>query len=212
MPPDPYVNHINVPRAKWEIWFDEDGDPNDCNGWKLFDPSETDLKFILEEIRVQSITVSRWSEGAVSYIVPRFVVSLIRLFNIMQRLSDSGLGLIVSLGPTQAQLRLWYPLDFGTNGKPRRKRESFGHAWVTEGRPTRFHEIVYAGDNQEQASLRKLPPVEVDRKGNVPADGRHPSQSSPTQQVGEYTASTSAVLNTPATEEFERDTSLCEPQ
>ncbi|KAI4138109.1 MAG: hypothetical protein LQ341_004811 [Variospora aurantia] len=100
------------------------------------------------------------------------------------RLSDSALGLVVRLRMPILLRYRFYPLDF-VRSRPylRQDRRVFGHAWLTEGRPTLFSGSVLWGSRDEEEAVKWMTPVEVNKWGLV-LRTEHTVEVLPAQRTG----------------------------
>lgn len=99
------------------------------------------------------------------------------------RLSDSAVGLVVRLRMPIILRHRFYPLDFLRTAYLRRDRRVFGHAWLTEGRPTLFSGSVLWGSRDEEEAVKSMTPVEVDKWGLVRRT-EHTGEVLPAQRTG----------------------------
>ncbi|KAL8965461.1 MAG: hypothetical protein Q9197_006501 [Variospora fuerteventurae] len=77
----------------------------------------------------------------------------------------------------------FYPLDFLRTAYLRRDRRVFGHAWLTEGRPTLFSGSVLWGSRDEEEAVKWMTPIEVDKWGLVRRT-EHTVEVLPAQRTG----------------------------
>ncbi|KAL9028889.1 MAG: hypothetical protein Q9196_002810 [Gyalolechia fulgens] len=146
--------NMNTQRELWNAAFG-DGTPGDFEQWYLWDPTPQEADQLVAHFQTNHIRPSDIDKGKVGHMVPRYV-----------RLSDSAIGVVVKSQAPATQLGEYWPLDFTTVGKPRDKRESFGHAWMSHGRITSFKGTELRGSLDDHPGNEHLPTIWVSNLGD----------------------------------------------
>ncbi|KAL9001718.1 MAG: hypothetical protein Q9188_005316 [Gyalolechia gomerana] len=146
--------HVNNERELWNATFG-DGTPGDFERWYIWDPTPQEADQLVARFQANMIRPSDLEKGNVSHILPRYV-----------RLSDSALGVVVQSQAPGIKLGEYWPLDFTSTGKLRKKRESFGHAWVTDGHIAVFRENELHGSLEDHPANEHMPTTWVNNFGD----------------------------------------------
>ncbi|KAL8957534.1 MAG: hypothetical protein Q9193_005222 [Seirophora villosa] len=172
------TNSVWADPPLWEKWeaSDPDGNPLEKKTWKLWDPTQEEADNIVNLVkakradpwrctepeetfgakRVDPLRSTEPEETFSTHGIPRYV-----------RLSDSAVGVIVRLWISRRARKMWYPLDFTAAWTLLHRRTCLGHAWLTDGKPTRYLGATLWGNLNAEDAVRFRDSVSVDQWGNV---------------------------------------------
>ncbi|KAI4094999.1 MAG: hypothetical protein LQ344_001846 [Seirophora lacunosa] len=155
------TNSVWAGRPLWEKWeaSDPNGHPLETETWKLWDPTQEeadDFVNLVRAGRVGSLRRTEAEEAFSTHGIPRYV-----------RLSDSAVGVIVRLWLSRRTRKKWYSLDFTAAWTLLQHRTCLGHAWLTDGKPTRYLGATLWGNLNEEEVVRFRDSVSVDQWGNI---------------------------------------------